>query len=98
MKSLNIENEYCFDDSIHIAKKSSINAELKNFIWNWKTKEFLGRDSASWGNFKRILFQYMCYFKFKLYSRQAKSVLFSILFMAWHFFCSHVRRFHASNA
>jgi len=46
---MSIENEYYFDEKDHFVKKSSIDSKIKNFIWNWQTKEFLGRDSASWG-------------------------------------------------
>jgi hypothetical protein len=46
---MSIENEYYFDEKAHFVKKSSISSKIKNFIWNWQTKEFLGRDSASWG-------------------------------------------------
>jgi sodium/potassium-transporting ATPase subunit beta len=41
------ETEFRFDD--HNAKKKSAMAEFGKFLWNSDTKEFCGRDGASWG-------------------------------------------------
>lgn len=43
------ENEYTFEESNdHKVKKSKFSG-VGSFIWNSRTKEFLGRDGASWG-------------------------------------------------
>ena len=43
------ENEYTFEDANdHKVKKSKFSG-VGSFIWNSRTKEFLGRDGASWG-------------------------------------------------
>ena len=42
------ETEFRFDESA-TAKKKSAMAEFGKFLWNSETKEFCGRDGASWG-------------------------------------------------
>lgn len=42
------EEEYRFDEAGKPEKKSKMKAFL-NFLWNSETKEFCGRDGASWG-------------------------------------------------
>lgn len=42
------ENEYVFEDGASGPKKSKLGGVGK-FIWNSRTKEFCGRDGASWG-------------------------------------------------
>lgn len=42
------ETEFRFDDNSNAKKKSGL-AEFGKFLWNSDTKEFCGRDGASWG-------------------------------------------------
>lgn len=42
------ENEYVFEDGASGPKKSKLDG-IGRFIWNSRTKEFCGRDGASWG-------------------------------------------------
>jgi sodium/potassium-transporting ATPase subunit beta len=53
------ETEFRFDDNSNVKKKSAI-AEFGRFLWNSNTKEFCGRDGASWG--KVSLFYAVFYF------------------------------------
>lgn len=53
------ETEFRFDDNSNVKKKSAI-AEFGKFLWNSNTKEFCGRDGASWG--KVSLFYAVFYF------------------------------------
>jgi hypothetical protein len=46
--------EYVFEDAQQ-QKKSRL-AEVGQFIWNSETKEFCGRDGASWGQLYFTLF------------------------------------------
>lgn len=42
-----VQEEYTFDDANK--KKESKLGGIGKFIWNSETKEFCGRDGASWG-------------------------------------------------
>jgi hypothetical protein len=42
-----VQEEYTFDDANK--KKESKLSGIGTFIWNSETKEFCGRDGASWG-------------------------------------------------
>jgi len=48
---------YKFADGAAHAKKQTTCEAIGEFIWNPKTKEFLGRDGASWG---KVSLFYLC--------------------------------------
>lgn len=54
------QDEYVFDDAQNSKAKKSALAGIGGFIWNSRTKEFCGRDGASWG--KVSLFYAIFYF------------------------------------
>jgi hypothetical protein len=49
------ETEFRFDENTTTKKKSAM-AEFGKFLWNSETKEFCGRDGASWGKMKHLMY------------------------------------------
>ena len=50
------ETEYQFDEDGKQKTKESALSGFGKFIWNSNTKEFCGRDGASWGKIKLFFY------------------------------------------